>query len=222
MLENTRRTCSAIGAAAGSTLCVGFAVVMGITPQSDATTTSVRAAAAVPLEAVPAIAELTPTTVAEAEVVPITTEAPATTVVATTTEPKVTTTVPPVSPERAPVPAEESEPAPAPVDPPAVDEAPASSAVPRRVPSSAEVDEALDGLRPYVQSVFSPGPAQVAEAGEKVCTAFDEGKSVEEVKAEGLALVKKVPFTTVKPGADDYVMRTTVALYCPGHASKLA
>lgn len=222
MVGNTRRARSALGAAAGSTLCVGLAVLTGIIPQSDATTTSVRAAAAVPLEAVPTIAELTPTTVAEAEVVPGTTEVPPTTVASTPTEPKVTTTVPPVSSEPAPLSAQESEPAPAPADPPAVEEAPASSAVPRRVPSSAEVDEALEGLRPYVQSVFSPGPAQVAEAGDKVCTAFDEGKSVEEVKAEGLALVKRVPFTTVKPGADDYVVRTTVALYCPGHASKLA
>jgi hypothetical protein len=42
------------------------------------------------------------------------------------------------------------------------------------------------------------------------------------VKATGLELVRKVPFTTVRPGADDYVMRTSVALYCPDHASELA
>ncbi len=220
MFENTRRTCSVLGAAAASTLCAGLAVVAGIVPQSDSP--SVRAAA-VPVEAVPTVPEVAPTTVIEEVETPVTTDVPTTIeVVTTTTVAEVTTTTQRQAP-RPPEPAPTTDvPAPAPPAPPTVEEPPASGSGPRRVPSSAEVDQALEGLRPYVQTPFPIGPAQVAEAGDKVCTAFDEGKSVEEVKAEGMALVKKVPFTTVKPGADDYVVRTSVALYCPDYASKLS
>ncbi|MBW3643405.1 MAG: DUF732 domain-containing protein, partial [Actinobacteria bacterium] len=111
--------------------------------------------------------------------------------------------------------------APESVLPEADDSTPPPSTVPRRVPSSTEVDQALEGLRPYVRSIFSPGPAQVAEAGDKICTALDEGQTIDEVKAAGLELVEKVPFTTVRAGAGDDVVRTAVTLYCPGHASKL-
>ena len=219
MFQTTRRTCSALGAAAGSTLCAGLAVVAGVIPQSGATNASLQAAAAAPLEAVvPTVPDATPATLVED--VTETTEAPPP-AESPTTVPEVTTTVPPLTTAPPPPPVEAVA-DPAPVEaPPAPVEPPASGSVPRREPSSAEVAQALEGLRPYVQSVFSPGPDQVAEAGDKICTAFDEGQTVEEVKAAGLELVEKVPFTTVKPGADDYVVRTAVTLYCPGHASKL-
>lgn len=58
MFQNTRRTCSVLGAAAASTLCAGLAVVAGIVPHSDAAP-SVRAAA-VPVEAVPTVPEVAP------------------------------------------------------------------------------------------------------------------------------------------------------------------
>lgn len=220
MFRITRRTCNVLGAAAASTLCAGLAVVAGIVPQSDAPP-SVRAAA-VPVEAVPTVPDVAPTTVIEEVEVPVTTVVPTTSEIVTTTAvPEVTTTQrqAPRPPEPAPT---IDVPAPAPIDRPTAEEPPASGSAPRQVPSSAEVNEALECLRPYVQTPFPIGPAQVAEAGDKVCTAFDEGKTVDEVKAEGMALVKKVPFTTVKPGADDYVVRTTVALYCPDYASELA
>ncbi len=221
MFENTRRTCNVLGAAAASTLCAGLVVVSGIVPQSEAEP-RVQAAAA-PLAVVPTLPEVAPTTVIEEVETPVTTAVPTTNeVVTTTTVPEVTTTtqrLAPPPPEPAPA---IDVPAPAPVDPPPAEEPAAPRSTPRRVPTSAEVDQALEGLRPYVQTPFPIGAAQVAEAGDKVCTAFDEGKSVDEVKAEGMALVKKVPFTTVKPGADDYVVRTSIALYCPDHASKLA
>ncbi|MBW3546980.1 MAG: hypothetical protein KY452_02440 [Actinobacteria bacterium] len=60
-----------------------------------------------------------------------------------------------------------------------------------------------------------------SELGNNICTAFDEGQSVDQVKATGAQLVKKVPFATLLPGGDDYIIRTGVALYCPGHAPKL-
>ena len=221
MFQSTRRACGVLGAAAGSTLCAGLAVVAGIIPQSGAANARLQAAAAAPLEAVvPTVPDSIPTTLVEAGT--DSTEVPPPVEVPTTVA-EVTTTAPPVTTAPQPAPVEDvAVPDPAPIEaPPATVEPPASGAVPRREPSSAEVAQALEGLRPYVQSVFSPGPEQVAEAGEKICTAFDEGRTVEEVKAEGLELVEKVPFTTVKPGADDYVVRTAVTLYCPGHASKL-
>lgn len=222
MFENTRGARKLLAAGAGSTLSLGLAVVVGVIPQSGATTTSLQAAAVVPVAVtVPAVGEATATTLVAAASttlpVPSTTEVPMTTVPAA----DVTAPLAPISssasasaPALTPAPT-----SPAPVADPVEPAAP--RVVPRRQPSSAEVDRALEGLRPYVRSIFSPGPAQVAEAGDKICTAFDEGQTVDEVTAAALALVKKVPFTTVGPGADEYVVRTAVALYCPGHASRL-
>ncbi|HSH23107.1 MAG TPA: hypothetical protein VK975_03505 [Acidimicrobiales bacterium] len=109
---------------------------------------------------------------------PVTTDVPTTIEVdTTTTVPKVTTTTerqPPRPPEPAPT---IDVPAPAPIDPPTAEEPAASGSAPRRVPPSAEVDKALEGLRPYVKTPYPIGPAQVAEAGDKVCTAFDEARA---------------------------------------------
>jgi hypothetical protein len=33
--------------------------------------------------------------------------------------------------------------------------------------------------------------------------------------------VKKFPFATLLVGGDDYILRTAVALYCPGRSDKL-
>ncbi|CAN5188500.1 hypothetical protein BH24ACT1_BH24ACT1_09170 [soil metagenome] len=83
------------------------------------------------------------------------------------------------------------------------------------------MQQALDGIRPFVQTVFPLTHAHVNDLGNQVCTALDQGQTVEQVKATGLAKVRKVPFTNVLPGADDYVVRTAITLYCPGHAPKL-
>lgn len=229
MFENTPRVRRALGAATGSTLGLGLAVVVGLIPQSGAMATSVQAAAVAPVEVampdgeddrskvVETVPPVSPTTAVPVPVVPVTvTEGP------TPPPPPAPSTSVPASP--APEVAT-AEPVPADPDPePTPDRAEAteSAPVPRRQPSDAEVEAALEGLRPFVRSIFSPGPSHVADAGDRVCTALDEGQSVEEVKAAGLEMVEKAPFTTVRPGADDYVVRTAVALYCPGHAPKLA
>ena len=93
--------------------------------------------------------------------------------------------------------------------------------VARRTPSAAEVQQALKTLPQYVKTIIKPTAAQVAELGDRVCTAFDEGQTFAQVKATGLELVTQVPRTTVLPGGADWVVRTIVALYCPGHAPKL-
>jgi hypothetical protein len=109
------------------------------------------------------------------------------------------------------------------VDVPPPVPAPGPVLVARRQPSVAEVDQAIAGVRKYVRSLLPVNPthAQVAELGDKICTEFDQGQTLAQVKATGAQLVKQVPFATLRPGGDDYIVRTGVALYCPGHADKL-
>ena len=230
MFENTSRARRALGAATGSTLSLGLAVVVGLIPQPGGVATSVRAAAVAPVAVAPpdagedahatvfdTLPPAPPTTALPLPVVPV----PATEAPSTAPPPASPASVPAVpAPEVATPEAVTADPDPVPSSDPAEPTEPAP--VPRRQPSEAEVDAALEGLRPFVRSIFSPGPSHVADAGDRVCTAFDEGQSIEEVKAAGVAMVEKVPFTSVRPGADDYVVRTAVALYCPGHAPKLA
>jgi hypothetical protein len=93
--------------------------------------------------------------------------------------------------------------------------------VARVVPSAARVQQAISELPSYVHSILSPSPAQVAQLGDKVCTMFDQGQTFAQVKATGLQMVTQIPLTTVLPGGADWVVRTVVNLYCPGHSSKL-
>ena len=98
-----------------------------------------------------------------------------------------------------------------------------STVAARRQPSSAEVQEAIEGVKPYVESLFpvSPTPAQVDQLGNNICTAFDQGQSYEQVKATGRALAKRVPYATLKPGGEEYIVAKGVALYCPDHSPEL-
>ena len=160
------------------------------------------------------VAHTVPTTVAPVQ--PATAGAPAT--VPTTRPPAATRTTQPAAPPTTAAvktsagPAASASASAAPVR---------ASGVARRIPSSAEVLQAIKTLPQYVKTLIKPTPAQVAELGNRVCTAFDEGQTFTEVKATGLEMVTMVPRTTVLPGGADWVVRTTVTLYCPGHASKL-
>ncbi|HVV76446.1 MAG TPA: DUF732 domain-containing protein [Mycobacteriales bacterium] len=93
---------------------------------------------------------------------------------------------------------------------------------PRTTPSAAAVSNAIAGLRSYVHTPFTPTSAQVAEFGDEVCSAFDQNETFSHVKSLILAKVKQLPFTTVTAGAADYVVKTAVALYCPGYKSKVS
>lgn len=99
--------------------------------------------------------------------------------------------------------------------------APSTPGVPRRTPTDAEVQQALKTFPQYVKTFIKPTAAQVAELGDRVCTAFDEGQTYAQVKATGLEMVTQVPRTTVLPGGADWVIRTIVTMYCPGYATKL-
>jgi hypothetical protein len=79
------------------------------------------------------------------------------------------------------------------------------------------VQAAIQGLQRYIH--VTPTPAQVADAGDQICTAFDQGQTFAQVKATGLAMVPS--YIKVSPAAADYVVRKAVELYCPAYASRL-
>lgn len=214
MLATSGRTRGVLGVVAASTFSLGLATVAGVVPRvGEVTTVSAT--------------DVRPFAIDETVIKPVET-APTSTIVVTVppvTEPAqpTETTPQPVVP---PVPQPPVQRAPEVVSEPVVNVVvppPAPVTVPRRQPSAAEVEQAIAGLRPYVRSLFPVNPthAQVAELGNNICTAFDEGQSVDQVKAHGAQLVKKVPFATLLAGGDEYIIRTGVALYCPGHAPKL-
>lgn len=133
------------------------------------------------------------------------TTAPAMTTPPTTRAPRLTTTAPPAA-----VPAAV---APAPV---------ALVTAARRTPSSAEVQAAISGLVQRVGGLLrlvQPTPAQIAQAGDQVCSGFDTGQTFAQVKATGLSMVP----SSVRVSSDtaDWAVRTAVSMYCPDHAPKL-
>ena len=213
MLAKSGRIRGVLGVVTASTFTLGLATVAGVVPRVGDVTTV-------------AATDVRPFAIDEPEIKPVET-GPASTIltippVTAPPQPTETTRPPAVSPVPQP-----AQPAPEAVAEPVINvfvPPPAPVMVPRRQPSAAEVEQAIAGLRPYIRSLFPVNPthAQVAELGNNICTAFDEGQSVDQVKAHGAQLVKKVPFATLLPGGDDYIIRTGVALYCPGHAPKLA
>ena len=75
-----------------------------------------------------------------------------------------------------------------------------TSGVARRTPSSTEVQQALKVFPQYVKTFLKPTPAQVAQLGDRVCTAFDEGQTFAQVKATGLEMVTQLPRTSSPAG----------------------
>ncbi len=94
--------------------------------------------------------------------------------------------------------------------------------VARRTPSAAEVQTVIAELKRQVGGLLlliSPTPAQIAQAGDQACTAFDNGQTFAQVKVTGLSMIPTS--VTVTPATADWAVRQAVTLYCPGHASKL-
>lgn len=224
MMQDTTRNRWVLGGLAGVTLALGVAVSAGAVPQpgASASTKTIAASASIqPVAATPVhqssdvVADVAPTTVPPTTAPPTTV---ATTTPPTTKAPTATTktTKAPSTTQATAAPAAAATPAPS---APAAPAAPVT--VPRRVPSAAEVQQAINTLPQYVHSILTPTPAQVAQIGNQVCTAFDQGQTFAQVKATGLQMVTQVPLTTVLPGGADWVVKTVVNLYCPGYASKL-
>jgi len=154
--------------------------------------------------------------VAKAPVPTPTTAAPATTVAKPKVTPPPTTKAPKVAaaPKAAAT-------APAVTAPPVAPAPAVVTTVARRVPTAAEVQGVVTRLKadiPILKYV-SISPAQIDQAGDQVCDAFDAGQTFAQVKATGLSMIPtsiKVP-----PATADYAVRQAVTLYCPGHANKL-
>jgi hypothetical protein len=148
-----------------------------------------------------------PSTTAAPTTAPPTTAAKA---APTTTKPRVVAPKPTPAPQAA-IAAPATAAPPAPVAP---------AKVARTVPSAAAVQQAISQLPQHVHSILTPSAAQVAQLGDQVCTAFDQGQTAAQVEATGLQMVTQVPLTTVLPGGAEWVAKTTVTLYCPGYLSK--
>jgi hypothetical protein len=209
MFGQTRRVLGALAGTTAVTLAVGVGVGTGLVPRPNApgSVTSQPAAAPVVQAVAPAVVEVTPETTVVT--------APPPTAPPTTAAPRVTA---PPSTKAATTQAAAVEPAAvaAPAPPPV-----ASGPTPRRVPSAAEVQQVIAGISSMVQLplFFQITPAHVADIGNRICTAFDEGQTFAQVKATGLSMVSR--YVVVSPAAADYAVRQAVALYCPAHGSKL-
>ncbi|HTJ73982.1 MAG TPA: hypothetical protein VL337_01330 [Acidimicrobiales bacterium] len=203
-------------------LALALAVGAGAIPRPGAggNGTTIAASAKIDELAAPAArqpGDVPPDTAAAPTTTAAPTTAPPTTAVKTTTP--TTKAVKTTATTKVPATTAAPAPAAAAAAPAAAPAAPATVA--RRVPSAAEVSQAIATLPQYVSTIFTPTPAQVAQLGDQVCTAFDQGQTFAQVKATGLSMITQVPLTTVKPGGADWVVKTIVNLYCPGYASKL-
>lgn len=221
MFANTNLMRRVLGGVVGVNLTLALAVSAGAVPRPG---DNVHTAAATQAEELAAPARQAGDVAAQATQAPApapaptpTTAAPATTVAT----PKVTT--PPTT--KAPKVAAAPKPA---ASAPAVTQAPAVptpaavvATVARRVPTAAEIQAVITRLKadiPILKYV-TISPAQIDQAGDQVCDAFDAGQTFAQVKATALSMIPtsiKVPAATA-----DYAARQAVTMYCPGHANKL-
>ena len=222
MLNNTGRNRRLLAGGVGVTLSLALAVSAGAVPRPG--DGPVRTASVSQIDEVAAPNARQPgdnVVVAAAAPVPAAAAAgaPAVATPAPTTVPKPKTTAPPTT--KAPVAKVPAAAAPATAAPAAA--APAAPVkVARRTPSAAEVQAAINELKRQVGGMLllvSPTPAQLAQAGDQVCTAFDSGQSYAQVKATGLSMIPAS--ITVSPATADWAVRQAVTMYCPGHAPKL-
>lgn len=224
MLENTSRNRRLLAGVVGVNLALALAVSAGAVPRPG-DGGPVRTASVPQVEEVAAPIRQPGDTAVDAAPAPVPTsaEVPVATSSAVAA-PKAT--APPTT--KAPVVAvskttRSTTPAPAATVAPVATTAPAAPVkVARRTPTAAEVQAAITELRRQVGGVLryvSPTPDQLAQAGDEVCTAFDNGQSFAQVKATGLSMIPAS--VTVTPATVDWAVRQGVSLYCPGHADKL-
>ena len=220
MLNETSRKRKLLAGLVGVNLTLALAVSAGAVPRPGdngnvrtASVSQIEELAAPPArqpgDSVPTTAPAAPAAVAAA----------AAPTAAPTTVPKPKVTAPPTT--KAPV-AKAAPVAAAPAVAPATAASAAPAKVARRTPSAAEVQTAIAELQRQVGGLLMlvpPTEAQLAQAGDKVCTAFDGGQSFAQVKATALSMIPaSIP---VSPATADWAVRQAVTLYCPGHASRL-
>ncbi len=90
----------------------------------------------------------------------------------------------------------------------------------RRQPTATEISQAIRAVHQLVP-FFTPTAKQVAHVGDQVCSALDQGMTFSQVKSKVSAMLGH--FSWLLPSAvPTQGVRTVVALYCPGYASKVA
>jgi hypothetical protein len=221
MLENSRRNRQVLAGMAGVTLALALAVSAGAVPRPG-DGGPVHTAAVSQVQALGAPSARQPGDAAPATTAPATaptTKAPAAAATTPTTAAKPRTTTPPTT--KAPV-AKTTQATPAPTAAPVAPVAAVAAKVARTTPTAAQVQAVITELKRQVGGLLnlvSPTPAQIAQAGDQVCTAFDNGQTFAQVKATGLTMIPAS--VTVSPATADWAVHQAVTLYCPGHASKL-
>jgi hypothetical protein len=91
----------------------------------------------------------------------------------------------------------------------------------RRVdPTSAQVQAAIAQLHQRIPT-FQPTEAQAREFASRVCTAFDQGQTYDQIRAATTQAVAAVQWIKVSPADVDFAIRTAVQLACPGYLSRL-
>lgn len=99
--------------------------------------------------------------------------------------------------------------------------APTTPTLPARTqPTAAEVNQVIATVHSLFP-LFTPTPAQIAQVGNEVCTAFDQGKTVAQVKTAAMQ-VAGVYASLIPPNVVNTAVHTIVSLYCPGYTSKLS
>jgi len=224
MPYNVSRNRKLLAGVVGVNLALALAVSAGAVPRPG-DNGSVQVASVAHVEEVAAPAARQPGDTAVRATAPTTAAAApvaASATLRTVATPKATT--PPTT--KAPAPATSSRAvaaAPTASAAPVVPAAPAAVKVARRTPSDAEVVPLIAELKRQIGGLAvlaTITPAQIADAGNQICTGFDNGQSFAQVKATGLTMIP--PTIIVKPATVDWAVRQGVALYCPGHGSKLA
>jgi hypothetical protein len=90
----------------------------------------------------------------------------------------------------------------------------------RTQPTVAQVNQVIASVHALVP-LFTPTKAQIATVGNQVCTAFDQGKTLAQVKSTAMQMAG-VYAALLSPATVNTAVRTIVTLYCPGYLSKLA
>ena len=204
MFEHTRRNLTLVGAGAALTFCLAGGAALGVVPQAgDGSSASGRPVVAAVSGPVPPAGPVATAPTSTAPPPPPTTAKPAVTAAPRTTTPR-------TAPARTVAPAPTSSP----------DPAPAPQTVPRRNPSSAEVQAAIAQIHQRIP-FYTPTEAQAREFGNQVCSAFDAGATFAQVRASVLQAASRIPLVTISSADADFAVRTAVALFCPGYQSKL-
>jgi predicted membrane-bound mannosyltransferase len=89
----------------------------------------------------------------------------------------------------------------------------------RTQPSAAQVAQVIARVHALIP-LFTPTAAQIANVGNEVCTAFDQGETVAQIKATALQMAG-IYAALLSPSVVNSAVTTIVTLYCPGYASKL-